>query len=264
MGISTAIAGLELTQNGKRGNKGPIRFNGVPGSLEGNIQLKNTTESKLTLNSMPLEAPKLQDEAFQPLSEVRIAARLYPGQQDNVHIEFSVAANTPPGTYEAVLQVGNHTQAAQIQINPFIEITLTPDEITLYTEGKNRFEIEFEVTNNGNIPVNMGDMLSAPLQTESGLEAQMQKALLELCDDLDSLDSDKQSSLLNKLLCSLSKQQAGKITMNWDNSPLDPGETLTFKSTIELPDDLPLNRHYLAEVEILSESLEVDIYTYGA
>lgn len=255
MGISTTIAGLELARKGKE----PIRINGVPGSLAGNIHLQNTTESKLTLKSMPLEAPKLQDEAFQPLNEIRIAARLYPGQQGNIHFEFPVAANTPPGLYEAELQVGSQTQAAQIRINPFLEITLIPDEITLYTKGKNQFEIEFEVTNSGNMQVNMGDILRAPLQEESGLEAQLQKALMEACDE-----DDDNSVPLDKLLCSMSEQQPGELTMNWDNSLLDPGKSLIFKSIIELPDDLPLNRHYFAEVEILSESLQIDIYTYGA
>jgi len=291
MGISTTIAGLKLAPQGK-GGKGkksintPIKIIGTPDYLVGNILLQNTTDSKLTLKSMPLEAAELQDVAHQPLSEIRIASRLYPGQQDNVHIEFPVAANTPPGLYEAKFHVGDQTQAAQIQVNPLVEITLTPDEMTLYTEGKNQFEIEFEVTNEGNVPLNMGDRVSVALQTETGLAIQVQKALLDICedtdsepgldiddeeddsdsilDDLDNLDSDKYSSLVNKLLCALSQQQAGELTMSLDNSLLDPGETLTFKSTIILPDDLPLNHHYFAEVEILSETLQVDIYTYGA
>ena len=255
MGISTAIAGLELASESKE----PIRITGVPGLLHGSVHLQNTTDSKLTLKSLLLEAPALRNEALQPLREVNISARLYPGEQGNIHFEFPVAASTPPGVYEAEIQVGNQTRTVQIQINPFVEISLSPDEITLYTEGNNQFEMEFSVTNEGNIPVNMGNEFTAFLQTESGLEGQLQRALSVACNDKDE-DSDP----LKTVLCSLAQQQLGEITMSWDNSSLKPGETLSLKSSIELPDNLPPNRYYFAEVEILSENLQVDIYTYGA
>lgn len=256
MGRSADIAGLKLIHE----TPDPILICGIPGRLQGVLNLHNDSGSKMTLKSMPLQAPKLRGLARQPINEVALSARLYPNQQGSVAFQFPIDPTTPPGTYEASLKIGGRTQAVQIRVNEHIELRVLPDTLTLYTDGERRFEREFVVSNVGNVAVPVGDKCVAPLRSPQGLGQQLQWGLKDVCKKAED-ESPDSAQLLKQVLCALAAQQAGLVTMRRENVTLEPGETRVIKGVIELPADMQLFQHYVTDVEMFSARVRLHVYT---
>jgi hypothetical protein len=266
MGKSTNIAGLKLIHDHEK----PIFIRGTPDRLQATLQMKNDSESKMTLKSMPIQASKLRSESREPLNEVRVFGRLYPHQQGKVQIEFPIDPTTPPGTYEGTVQVGEQIQAAQIDIDEYFELDVEPDTVTLHIDKTLKFERDFVFTNLGNVAITLGNKFTVPLKTGGGLEYLLQMGLREVCTgkkhkQYDPLHDRKGSRKpeLSELLCSIADLTAAPARISWENVNLESGETRVVKGSIELPGNMQPNHRYVAELELYSASIILDIYTRG-
>lgn len=259
MGRSTNISSLRLIHEQNK----PVLIHGLRGRLQGTLTLKNDSETKLTLKSMPIQAPQLRGEGGEPLSEVRLFGRLYPNQQGRINFEVPIDPSTPSGTYEGTVQIGEQTQPVQIRISENVELDVEPDAITLNIKDQRSFEREFVFTNIGNVAIPLGEKWIAALQTQQGIETQMVQGLKEMCENKKEDDDDpsKNAESLMKMLCALSKRQPGPVTFSLENATLEPGETRVIKATLRLPDDMQPHRRYFAEIELFSASILLDVYT---
>jgi hypothetical protein len=259
MGRSANISGLKLIHEQNK----PILMHGLGGRLLGSLILKNETETKLTLKSMPIQVPRLRGEGGEPLTEVRLFGRLYPTQQGRVDFELPIDPSTPSGTYEATVQIGEQTYPVQIRVGENVELDVQPDSLILDIKDQRSFERELAFTNIGNVAIPLGEKWIAALQTQQGIETQMVESLKELCEHKKEGEDDpsKSEGSLMKMLCALSKRQPGPVILFLEDVTLEPGETRLIKATLRLPDDMQPHRHYFAEIDLFSASILLDVYT---
>ncbi len=259
MGRPANIQGLKLIHDPQQ----PILIYGSPGRVQGTLTIQNDSDTKLTVRSIPIQAPKLRSQTLEPLQEIRIFSRMYPSQQSRVTLDFPIDPSTPPGTYPATVQIGDQSQPVQIRISESIELEVEPDNVTVSAQDPKRFEREFVVTNVGNVPMSVGEKWVAALQVPEGIESQVVQRMKALCQKKqdEGTASREEGSSVQELLCLVASQQPGPVTLTWKNLTLAPGETQVMKGVIELPDGLQPHRHYFAEFELFSASLLVDIYT---
>jgi hypothetical protein len=258
MGRSADLPGLKLIHDPRQ----PILLYGIPGRVQGVLTVQNDSEAKLTVRSLPLQAPTLRSQSLGPLQEVRTFSRVYPRQQNLVMVDFPIDPSTPPGTYQGTVQIGDQNHPVQIRISESVEIEINPDSVTLSVQGHRRFEREFVVTNVGNVPVSVGEKWVAPVQATEGIESQVVQRLKDICQKkYDESPRAREEATVREMLCLLASQQPGPVALTWQNLTLAPGETQVMKGSIELPDGLQPHRHYFAEIEIFSGGILVDIYT---
>lgn len=258
MGRSANIQGLKLIHDPQQ----PILIYGSPGRVQGSLTLQNDSETKLTVRSIPIQAPKLRSRTLEPLQEVRIFSRMYPSQQSRVTLDFPIDPSTPPGTYQATVQIGDQSQPVQIRISENVELEVEPDTVTVSVQDQKRFEREFVVTNVGNAPVSVGEKWIAALQSPEGIESQLVQSMKAICQKKqDERTPSREEGAAQDLCCLVASQQPGPVTLTWNNLTLAPGEAKVLKGSIELPDGMQPHRHYFAEFELFSTSILVDIYT---
>jgi len=258
MGRSANIPGLQLIHDPQQ----PILIYGSPGRVQGTLTLKNDSETKLTVRSIPIQAPELRSRTLEPLQEVRVFSRMYPSQQSRVTLDFPIDYSTPPGIYQATVQIGDQSQPVQIRISESVELEVEPDTVTVSLKDKNKFEREFVVTNVGNVPVSVGDKWVAALQSSEGVESQLVQSMKDLCKKKqDERTPSGDEGALRDLLCLVASQQSGPVILTWNNLTLAPGESKVMEGSIEVPDGMEPHRHYFAEFDLFSASMLVDIYT---
>jgi hypothetical protein len=232
----------------------PIVFSGPPGRVTGTLNLLNTSNEKLKLTTVRLDAPMLTGAARQPLGELRIAARIYPNQQGAVPVTLPLDPCTAPGSYTAHIRVGDHIQSVVIHVTEHVDLHVEPDGVAINTDGERKFTREFVVENAGNVALPLGDKCFAPLLDSLGLSGVIHKGLKGACDR-------KFEETMHSLLCAWSNQQVGLVSLSRDNVTLKPGEKRVMKGAFELPDDIQSYRHFVADFELFNAAIHLDVYT---
>jgi hypothetical protein len=232
----------------------PVIFRGSPRSLRGAIHLVNRSGKKVKLNAAPIHSEHLKGPSLQPLSEVTFGARLAPGQEATVPAFLEIEPNTPPGIYQAEIEIDGQRQPVEAHVSEALDFGIQPDGVTILADNQLSFEREFEVENLGNIPLSTSKRLEATLITSVGVLESFQAGLKQAIEqDL----KEKLKSMLNEY----ANQQVGTLVVTQEQFTLKPGEKRRTKAIFTLPSDLEPFRHYQAVLELYNASLTVDVYT---
>jgi hypothetical protein len=232
----------------------PLVFYGPPDEVRGAIRLHNPSADKVKVYSLALDAADLRAPDGKPLREVRVSARLRADEQALVPVRVEVDPTTPPGTYQATVQIGEEQRAAAVHIVERIDLRIQPAEIWLTTEGELVFEREFVVENAGNVPLRIGPKCLAPLVDSMQVPVSLRRGLEAAC-------KKEAAEVLKDVLCAWSEQQVGNVSLTREDVTLKPGETRTGKGTFTLPDDLQSFRRYDAQLALYNASLHLSVYT---
>lgn len=232
----------------------PLVFYGPPTALHGNIRLHNTSEEKVRLRSLTLETPKLRGTAGLPLQRLELAVRLYPSEQVSAQASICVDPTTPPGTYEATVLLGDRRQPVVIHVTERVDLRVSPQSVSLYTEGERTFRGEFVVQNAGNVPLRLGGKCLVPLTVSLPMGAAIQDGLEKACDA-------EPNEVLKKLVCAWSEQQVGEALITREDVTLAPGETRKIAGACRLPSNLHSFRRYAARLALYNASIDLEVYT---
>jgi len=235
-----------------------IIFSGPPGQLKATLRLQNTSREKAKLSSVKLKAPKLQGLAKQPLEELQIGAKLFPSQQAEIPIVMPLDPITPPGTYEAQIQVGEQNLDVLMHVSEHVALSVEPSNVTIYLDGKvkNSFEHEFVVENLGNIPLPLGDKCMVQLVDSLGITSLLRNGLKDAYEQTTD-------DVMKSFLCSWADQQAGLVSLIREPYTLEPGKKVIIKGRFELPEDTKPYRHYIADFELFNAVIHLDVYSNG-
>jgi len=231
----------------------PVIFRGSPDSLRGMIHLVNRSGEKLKLNGARIQSEHLKGPSLQPLSEVTFGARLAPGQRAVVPAFLEIEANTPPGVYQAEIEIDGQHQQVEAHVSEAVNFSIQPDGVTILADNQLTFEREIEVENLGNVPLSTSKWLEGTLATSIGVLESFQAGLKRAIEqDL----KEKLKSMLNEYA-----NQAGTLVVTQEQLTLKPGEKRRTKVIFTLPSGLEPFRHYQAVLELYNASLIVDVYT---
>jgi hypothetical protein len=216
--------------------------------------LQNTSDEKIKLRSLTLEAPKMRGRARAPLQQMDLAARLYPNEQVSLTALIQMDPTTPPGTYRAAVLLGDRRQPVIIHVTEEIDLRLTPNRVSIYTEGERTFEREFVVENAGNVPLRLGGKCLGPLTDSMELRGAIRRGLEGACEA-------EPRDVLKKFLCAWAEEQAGDVLLTREDVTLAPGETRQMTGTFRLPTNLRRFRRYDADLALYTATLHLEVYT---
>jgi hypothetical protein len=232
----------------------PLVFYGPPDQLHGTLRLRNRTPEKVKLVAADLEARDLMGAAGEPLRDVPLPIRLYPGEQRESPVSIALDSRTPPGTYEARLTVGGQTHAAVFHVVQNLDLRVHPAVVTIYSDGQREFDSRFVAENAGNVPVRLGVRCMAPLVDSMEIRSTLRHGLARV-------SSDEDGDPLRSLASALEEQQVGLVEFVRPDVTLQPGEIHAGTATVILPGDLRSFRHYTADVELYNAKGLLDVYT---
>lgn len=233
----------------------PLVFYGPPERLAGTLRLRNRTADKAKLAALALDLPGLVGAAGEPVREVPLSIRLYPGEQVETPVALAMDSRTPPGTYEGKLTVNGASRALVCHVIQNLDLRVHPEVVRLFTEGQREFESRFVAENAGNVPIRLGVRCKAPLIDSMESRAALRQGLAEACAEGDRGDA------LRALLGALSDQQVGLVEFVRPDVTLKPGEVYTGTATVVLPEDLRSFRRYTADVELYNAKGLLEVYT---
>ncbi len=214
-----ALGGLILAH----GDDDPPVFYGPPGQLRGSLRLSNPTGEKLKLGRIALSAGKLAGIARAEVSDLQLAVRLAPGEQELAPALIALDPRTPPGTYEGRLLLGDREQAVVLHVVDHVDLRISPDVVYIFTDGERVFERQFVVENAGNVPVRLGERCAAMLVDQLERRAALRDAAQRTCKEDGARDKppredgtreDGHRDVLRDVLCGFERQQLGPVLLD--------------------------------------------------
>src|ERR1700721_2162722 len=161
-----ALPAVELIDHRK---DGPILLVGEPRRLVGRFKLHNPADSRVVVRGARLcGAPVAHAHKRDELQEfpISLTAILAPNERSAVTVKVAVDADTPPGDYAAELVLGEHRYPVQLLIAESISLSVTPAEIVIENHPGERLTKRLYFTNDGNVPMNIGNIGAVVLDDE--------------------------------------------------------------------------------------------------
>lgn len=139
-----------------------IILNGPPSDLQGHIRFENNEDDRLRIKTLALVDKNKKRISDKGRSSLKLSLRIHPGEQKMKSIRHTLPANTPPGTYESYLMLGDSLKKIKMVVQPTIEIDLHPTDFTLQdTSPGKKHEVILTLTNTGNLPFQIPDLKHA-------------------------------------------------------------------------------------------------------
>src|SRR5690606_4649490 len=130
-----------------------IVLNGPPGQLRGQMLISNKNAEPLRIRSLPLLHDQRMGGRQSQAVSLNVSCRLQPGEKRVQDIWLEIDPQTPPGTYESLLNVGGTTPKLKLVVQPNIEIEIIPSHMAFQgvSPGKTH-SAELTLLNMGNVP----------------------------------------------------------------------------------------------------------------
>lgn len=231
----------------------PIVLYGAPGSVRGSVRLRNVSEDKARLTGLDVSVPGLEGPAGQPIRRAQLRARLMPGQQARVTAALALDPGTKPGRYEGVARHAGREYPVQVLVVEHVDFRLGPRAVFLHAAGERSFTRQFVAENAGNVPIALDEVCLVPLRDV----AETRGALLRAAEQRDADD------VVGTCLRAWLDRQVGPLAIRREPLTLRPGEVRTLDVSFELPENIQPGRRYVADLQVYTAPVRVEITTSG-
>jgi hypothetical protein len=245
----------------------PLVLIGPPRGVRGEFRIQNPTAEKIIVKQPLLKravaagrgktaaAAKAASAALpaESLALRRIVVR--PGQSRPVPISLALDPTTPPGTYQAELEVEGELRTVVMHVTEDVTFSITPDDLVLPNHAGEKVQKQVVFTNHGNVPLSIRNIGTVVLDEELAHCRALRGALDEVGDTMKSLDDflvalGKRYKAIYATL--VLKVQNEKVTVA-------PGETRALDLTITLPEKLEARSRYTGYAAISTGTLTFTI-----
>lgn len=253
----------------KRGTDGPVSLlsgtapsivlAGPPRAVRGEFTVRNSTAQKIVVPQPTLKAQfaatrtgKAAKAAALPDATFalrRIIAR--PMAHRAVPISLTLDPGTPPGTYEAQLEVDGETRPVVVHVTEEVDFSMTPDSLIIPNRAGEKFHKHVVFTNNGNVPLTVKSIGAVVLDDEIAHCRAIRGALSDVGTTMKSLDDFVVA--LGKRYSEQFETMALKVQN--EKVTIAPGETRLVELTITLPEKLNSRARYAGFAAISRGSL---------
>lgn len=125
----------------------------APVRAAGEASVMDLVNHRLALSGAALVGTSLP--AVPPAARLSFRTILQPGMSGEVPVSFSVPDLTPPGTYEAVFEVGGRAVPAEVEVLPDERLDIRGGEAVLAGAAGETIRLDLIFLNRGNIPVTL-------------------------------------------------------------------------------------------------------------
>ena len=240
----------------------PLVLVGPPREIRGEFVVRNPTERKIIVRQPVLKAAApLTGRAKTAAAKAGIAAlpetvalrriKVRAGQSRPVPLSLTLDPRTPPGTYQAELDVNGEQRSVVVHVTEDVALALSPDEIVLPGRAGEKFEKRVVFTNEGNVPVHVKALGAVVLEDDAAHCRALRGALQDVGDTMKNLDDF--AVALGRRYRAIYDTIALRVQN--DEVTVAPGETQAIDLTITLPEKLEKRARYVGTVAISTSTL---------
>lgn len=240
----------------------PLVLVGPPGRLQGQFQVLNGGDRKAVIRQplvkgLSLASGTRRKRAAAPAADAlplrRIVVRA--GQSRAVPLSLELPSTTPPGTYEAALDVDGDQRPVLLHVTEHVSFTMHPDHLVVPNRPGEKIKKQIVVTNDGNVPLTFRTIGTVVLDDELAHCRSLRGALADVGETMEKLD-DFLAALGRRY-----KQAYDTLALRVQNErvTLDPGETRAVDLTITLPDKIDARARYTGYAAVSTAALSFTV-----
>jgi hypothetical protein len=246
---------------------GPFIFRGKPPFLSGQLELINHSDEKLKVRAIrtgpagPVSGTaKSKSASTVELGEIRLAARLLPGERVRVAAHLVVDPSTPPGSYAADLDLDRQRERMIVHVFEKHSVVLVPKTLELRGAPGDVLRHLLVVTNRGNVKHTFPEVALVHLEERDWFGRSLVYALRETAED------DGYQRYLDRVVREMRRTDMppARVRIHSDVSELAPGATAEVELELTLPDRLIKGRSYTRTIPFMSTSLTFRVVCNGA
>jgi hypothetical protein len=227
----------------------PILLVGPPDELAGRLPLRNDSEEPVLVRGLEVVTP--EKTALRSVGPLAVRARLLPGEEATADVSLSIAANTPPGSYQAKVRIGSAERDLKLLVQARIAVRLSPSSLHFVgLEPGRRHEGEVLLVNEGNVPVQI-----PPVLYSTALDADT------ICRNLTLAVREKGEQgvepTLDAFFQGLRRDLADwvEIRVAEGDAVVAGGDSLMLHLTLRVPKDVKEGYHYRGSVRLFGQQL---------
>jgi hypothetical protein len=239
----------------------PIVVVGPPDSLEGELLLHNTGPDKLILRDVRLRGEAITRRAAEAGGPSELALRrvvLRPGQLRRMPLQLALSPNTPPGEYQAEVQVGGGVRQLVIHVTEVVRLEIDPDHVVIENLPGDTISKRVVFSNRGNVPLSIGEIGAVVLEEEF-LNCRAGRAVV--------MNSGEKVTGLDDILAEYIRQtkvaleQTGLLRVHNTAGlfTLAAGEVRAVDLEFRVPDKLEQRSRYFGAVALYTSNLDIVI-----
>jgi hypothetical protein len=231
---------------GRRRKSEPLRFRGTPSGVEAlaPIQVEGAATTTLALT--------LEEAADARIAPLALQAE--PFGAGSTRLSFALPENTPPGTYEGAVQIGDERVPVVVEVAPQPDLDASPPSFTLAVAPGSDAQIGLTLVNRGNVPVEIHRAYAFNLLERGGIEEAVHAALRE--------NAESGEQRLARLMDFLSERHGGlvRVAVEKGAGPLVPGESRELQAALRFGSELRAGAVYSSTWEIANLNLSIEVH----
>jgi hypothetical protein len=239
----------------------PLVLVGPPRDVRGEFRVQNSTERKIIVRQPLLKTaaaarakPATQGKPAAALPDMALALRrivVRPGQLRSVPVALALDPRTPPGTYNADLNIDGQQRNVILHVTEDVVLSIAPREIVIANRSGGRVHKRVVLTNEGNVPVTVRPIGVVVLDEELAHCRALRGALEDVGETMKSLDDF--AVALGRRYRALYQTLALRVQS--PDVTIPPGETQAVDLTIALPEKLEPRSRYTGYAAISTSTL---------
>ena len=178
-------------------------------------------------------AVKLKRPAPQPMS-VQVAT-LPGGSGRMLRVELPPA--TPPGTYTGVVTLADGDRALHLNVAPLARLAASTTSVELTLAPGEESQLELEVTNTGNVPVEIRDRYACGLFDVAGLDRSLGIGFTS-----DARGVDRVGVIADELAAS--HGGLAMVRVHQGSGTIEPREVRTLRASLRVGGEIEVDRTY--------------------
>jgi hypothetical protein len=236
----------------------PLVLVGPPAHLQGQFQVRNLGDRRLVVRQPRLRgaqktargaraaAPGLTGQV---LALPRVIVRA--GQTRPVAVDLSLNPATPPGVYEAVLEIDGHERPVVLHVTEHVAFSMQPDELVVPNRPGQKVHKRVVFTNEGNVPLAVRTIGTVVLDDELAHCRALRGALADVGETMENLDAFVKA--LGRRYRTVYDTLALKVQN--ERVTLAPGDTRAVDLHIGLPEKLDARSRYTGYAAVSTGTL---------
>ena len=233
----------------------PLVLVGTPRGMRGEFRVQNPTERKIIVERPFVRTPAAgATESLAAMPETEIALRriiVRPGQSRPVPVALTLDPRTPPGTYEAQLDIDGEQRSVVLHVTEDVALSISPQPLVIQNRPKEKVRKQVMLTNEGNVPITVRSIGTVVLDDEMAHCRAMRGALTDVGDTME--DMDDYIAALGKRYRKIYETLVLKVQN--DEVTVEPGQTRALELNVTVPDKLEKRSRYSGYAAIATSNL---------
>lgn len=237
----------------------PIVVVGPPDSLGGELLLHNTGPDKLILRDVRLRGEAITRRAAEADGPSELALRrvvLRPGQLRRMPLQLALNPNTPPGEYQAEVQVGSAVRQLVIHVTEVVRLEIDPDPVVIENRPGDTISKRVVFSNRGNVSLSIGEIGAVVLEEEFLNCRAGRAAVMNSGEKVAGLD-DFLAEYIRQTKVALEQTGLLRVRNTAGLFTLAAGEVRAVDLEFRVPDKLEQRSRYFGAVALYMSNLNI-------